>query len=72
MVTVGGVLTFALHQLGLLRSGFEVGSTFLEGLSTVNVSTPIVAFAAGIAGILALETRASSPAGAVALARRHP
>ncbi|HEY2655159.1 MAG TPA: DUF389 domain-containing protein [Solirubrobacteraceae bacterium] len=60
---VGGVMTFALHRLGLLREGFEVGSTFLEGLSTVNISTPVVAFAAGVAGILALETRASSAVG---------
>jgi len=60
---VGGVLTFALNQLGLLRAGFEVGSSFLQGLSTVNVSTPIVAFAAGVAGMLALETRASSAVG---------
>jgi uncharacterized hydrophobic protein (TIGR00271 family) len=60
---VGGVLTFALNQLGLLRAGFEVGSTFLEGLSTVNISTPIVALAAGVAAILALETRASSAVG---------
>src|SRR6202007_619620 len=36
---------------------------FLAGLSTVNISTPIVAFAAGGAGILALETRASSAVG---------
>jgi uncharacterized hydrophobic protein (TIGR00271 family) len=60
---VGAVLTFALNQLGLLRAGFEVGSAFLQGLSTVNVSTPIVAFAAGVAGMLALETRASSAVG---------
>lgn len=60
---VGGVMTLALNQLGLLRAGFEVGSSFLQGLSTVNISTPIVAFAAGVAGILALETRASSAVG---------
>jgi len=60
---VGCLLTFALHQLVLLRAGFDVGSTFLQGLSTVNISTPIVAFAAGVAGILALETRASSAVG---------
>ena len=29
---VGGVMTFALNQLGLLRAGFDVSSTFLEGL----------------------------------------
>ena len=60
---VGGVMTFALYHLGLLRAGFDVSSTFLEGLSTVNISTPVVAFAAGVAGILALETRASSAVG---------
>lgn len=60
---VGGVMTFGLDQLGLLRAGFVVGSSFLDGLSTLNVSTPIVAFAAGIAGMLALETRASSAVG---------
>lgn len=61
---VGGVMTFVLHQLGLLPSSFVVGQqAFLEGLSTVNISTPIVALAAGIAGMLALETRASSAVG---------
>jgi uncharacterized hydrophobic protein (TIGR00271 family) len=60
---VGGILTFALNHLGLLRAGFEIGSAFLQGLSTVNVSTPIVAFTAGVAGMLALETRASSAVG---------
>ena len=60
---VGIALTFALSQLGLLRAGFEVGSTLLQGLSTVNISTPIVALAAGVAGMLALETRASSAVG---------
>jgi uncharacterized hydrophobic protein (TIGR00271 family) len=61
---VGGAMTFALNQLNLLPSGFVVGQGgFLDGLSTVNVSTPLVAFAAGVAGILALETRASSAVG---------
>ncbi len=61
---VGGLLTFVVHQLGLLPSGFAVGrGGFLEGLSTVNISTPLVALAAGIAGMLALETRASSSVG---------
>ncbi len=60
---VGGLLTFALNQLGLLNLGSDVNSSFLQGLSTVNISTPIVAFAAGVAGMLALETRASSAVG---------
>jgi uncharacterized hydrophobic protein (TIGR00271 family) len=61
---VGGLLTFALHTLDLGPTQVLPGeSTFLAGLSTVNISTPIVAFAAGVAGMLALETRASSAVG---------
>lgn len=61
---VGAVMTFALHQLQLGPTKLLPGETeFLAGLSTVNISTPIVAFAAGVAGILALETRASSAVG---------
>jgi uncharacterized hydrophobic protein (TIGR00271 family) len=61
---VGGVMTFVLNTLDLLPKGFVVGQGgFLEGLSTVNISTPIVALAAGVAGMLALETRASSSVG---------
>jgi hypothetical protein len=57
-------MTFVLNQLDLLPSGFVVGQGgFLAGLSTVNISTPIVAFAAGIAGMLAVETRASAAVG---------
>ena len=61
---VGGLMTLALHQLQLGPTQLLPGqSEFLAGLSTVNISTPIVAFAAGVAGILALETRASSAVG---------
>ena len=61
---VAGLMTRLLNALDLLPNGFVVGhGGFLEGLSSVNISTPIVAFAAGIAGILALETRASSAVG---------
>ncbi|MBV9417346.1 MAG: DUF389 domain-containing protein [Solirubrobacterales bacterium] len=61
---VGGVMTFALHKLQLGPTQLLPGqSEFLAGLSTVNISTPIVAFAAGVAGMLALETRASSAVG---------
>ena len=60
---VAGVMTVLLDALGLLSEAFAVGERGLEGLSTVNVSTPIVAFAAGVAAILALETRASSAVG---------
>jgi len=60
---VGGVMTGALNALNLLPEGGHINSGFLAGLSTVNISTPIVAFAAGVAGMLALETRASSAVG---------
>ena len=61
---VGGLLTAVLNLFDLLPSGFVVGQGgFLAGLSTVNISTPIVALAAGVAGMLALESRASSAVG---------
>jgi len=61
---IGALLTFVLHNADLLPTTLEIGQrTFLTGLSTVNVSTPLVALAAGVAGMLALETRASSAVG---------
>jgi uncharacterized hydrophobic protein (TIGR00271 family) len=61
---VGAVMTFLLHHLHLGPTHLLPGqSQFLAGLSTVNISTPIVALAAGVAGMLALETRASSAVG---------
>jgi uncharacterized hydrophobic protein (TIGR00271 family) len=61
---VGGMLTSVLNHLDLLPSGFVIGhGSFLAGLSSVNISTPIVAFAAGVTGMLALETRASAAVG---------
>jgi uncharacterized hydrophobic protein (TIGR00271 family) len=60
---VGGVMTGALNALDLLPTGGQIDANFLAGLSTVNISTPIVAFAAGVAAMLALETRASSAVG---------
>ncbi len=61
---VAGLLTFLLHTLGLGPSTLLPNQQqALGGLTTVNISTPIVAFAAGVAGMLALETRASSAVG---------
>ena len=60
---VAGVMTALLDALGLLSAGFAVGDVGSEGLQTVNIATPIVAFAAGVAAILSLETRASSAVG---------
>jgi uncharacterized hydrophobic protein (TIGR00271 family) len=58
-----GGLTAVLDLADLLPSGFAVGEGALSGLTTVNSSTFVVALAAGAAGMLALETRASSAVG---------
>jgi uncharacterized hydrophobic protein (TIGR00271 family) len=60
---VAGGMTAVLDVLDLLPQGFEIGEGGLQGLQTVNISTPIVAFAAGVVGVLALETRASAAVG---------
>jgi uncharacterized membrane protein len=49
--------------VGLLPTTFEVGDSVLSGITTANSSTFIVAFAAGVAGMLALESRASAAVG---------
>lgn len=59
-----GLCTFAQNQLDLIPSGFnleEVG--VLGSLVSVNDETIVVALVAGVAGMLALETRASSGVG---------
>jgi uncharacterized hydrophobic protein (TIGR00271 family) len=58
-----GVLSRCLDFLGRLPPGFVVGEAALAGLTTINVSTIGVALAAGVAGMLALETRASAAVG---------
>jgi uncharacterized hydrophobic protein (TIGR00271 family) len=52
-----------LNAFALLPSGFTVGEPSLSGLTSVNSATIGVALAAGVAGMLALETRASSAVG---------
>jgi uncharacterized hydrophobic protein (TIGR00271 family) len=58
-----GVITVLLDALNLLPSSFALGENGLSGLTTVNSSTVVVALVAGVAGILALETRASAAVG---------
>ena len=60
---VAGLLTALLDLTGLLPANFEVGESALHGLVSVNSSTFGVALVAGVAGMLALETRASSSVG---------
>jgi uncharacterized hydrophobic protein (TIGR00271 family) len=57
------VLGALLDLFDLLPSGFVVGESALSGLTSVNSATIGVALAAGVAGMLALETRASSAVG---------
>ena len=59
------IFAFAQDQLDLLPSGFGLSqsATALGGLTTVNDETIVVAFVAGVAGMLALETRASAAVG---------
>jgi uncharacterized hydrophobic protein (TIGR00271 family) len=60
---MAALLTVGLDLLDLLPSGFVVGNAALSGLTSVNSSTIGVALAAGVAGMLAVETRASAAVG---------
>lgn len=60
---VAALLTKGLDLLGVLPASFRVDSGVLHGLTTVNSSTFGVALVAGIAGMLAIETRASAAVG---------
>ena len=57
------LLAVVIDVLGLLPPGFDVSQSTLSGLTDVDDGTIGVAFAAGVAGLLALETRASSAVG---------
>lgn len=57
------LLTAGLELFDALPGSFEVGEQALSGLTEVNSATVGVALAAGVAGVLALETRASSAVG---------
>ena len=56
-------MSLALDVTGGLPQHFQVGETALSGLTSVNATTIGVAVAAGVAGMLALETRASAGVG---------
>jgi uncharacterized hydrophobic protein (TIGR00271 family) len=57
------LLTGALNVTDLLPGNFELTAHALEGLATVNSSTFVVALVAGVAAMLAIETRASAAVG---------
>jgi uncharacterized hydrophobic protein (TIGR00271 family) len=56
--------TFSQDHLGFIPTGYDVRATgVLTGLTTISNETVTVALVAGVAGMLALETRASSGVG---------
>ena len=58
-----GLFTLAQDLFDLIPAGFNIDATVLGTLTTVTDETIAVALAAGVAGMLALETRASSGVG---------
>jgi uncharacterized hydrophobic protein (TIGR00271 family) len=59
---LAAIVTAFLNLFGLLPNGFEL-QEIPPGQTHVNASTILVALAAGVAGMLAVETRASSAVG---------
>jgi uncharacterized hydrophobic protein (TIGR00271 family) len=57
------LVAFALDQLAILPPHLNISRTVLHGLAEVDSETIVVAFVAGIAGMLAFETRASAGVG---------
>ncbi len=62
-VLFAALFAYAQNQLSLLPSGFNINETVLRSLATDSDETIAVAFVAGIAAMLAFETRASSGVG---------
>jgi uncharacterized hydrophobic protein (TIGR00271 family) len=60
---VATIIAAVLNAFDILPGGFNIDQGVLRGLATVNISTVFVALAAGVAGMLALETRASAGVG---------
>jgi uncharacterized hydrophobic protein (TIGR00271 family) len=63
VVASAALFAYAQNKLSLLPSGFNINETVLRSLATINDETIAVAFVAGIAAMLAFETRASSGVG---------
>ena len=57
------VSAFVADRFDRIPTGFDIDSTVLASVTTVSNETIVVALAAGVAGMLALETRASSGVG---------
>ncbi|HEU5105695.1 MAG TPA: DUF389 domain-containing protein [Solirubrobacterales bacterium] len=63
VVVTAMVLSALLKWFGFLPDGFEVEESSLSTLAKTDYTTVLVALAAGVAGMLAFETRASAAVG---------
>lgn len=57
------IFTLGQDALDLIPSGFNIDATILGSLTSVNDETIVVALTAGVAGMLAVETRAGAAVG---------
>lgn len=63
VVLTAAVLSALLKWAGVLPDGFEVEQSSLSTLAKIDYSTVLIALAAGVAGMLSFETRASTAVG---------
>jgi uncharacterized hydrophobic protein (TIGR00271 family) len=63
VVVTAAVVTALLKLTGFLPDGFDVDQSSLSNLAQTDYSTVLIALAAGVAGMLAFETRASQAVG---------
>jgi uncharacterized hydrophobic protein (TIGR00271 family) len=63
VVVTAAILSALLKWTGLLPDGFAVEESSLSTLAKTDYSTVLIALAAGIAGMLSFETRASTAVG---------
>jgi uncharacterized hydrophobic protein (TIGR00271 family) len=63
VVVTAAVLSALLKWTGLLPDGFAVEDSSLSTLAKTDYSTVLIAFTAGVAGMLSFETRASTAVG---------
>jgi uncharacterized hydrophobic protein (TIGR00271 family) len=63
VVVTAAVLSALLKGTGLLPDGFAVEDSSLSTLAKTDYSTVLIALAAGVAGMLSFETRASTAVG---------
>ncbi len=63
VVATAAALSALLKVTGLLPDGFDVEQSSLNTLAKTDYSTVLVALAAGVAGMLSFETRASTAVG---------